>query len=135
VTFCFPLYCSLSQQLSQFWYSEETTRALVDVSLAVLPRGGRIGFISCPTAYRELRRRKLDVSGLALLQLLNISLEQFEDERFLHKTKFFVKMSCHKTKFKIYFLKTKSIMRTIVFLERKLFNKEKTKFSIKLSFS
>ncbi|XP_013135479.1 PREDICTED: protein-lysine N-methyltransferase n6amt2 [Papilio polytes] len=44
-------------QLSQFWYDEATVRTLVKVIDRVLPDGGKVALISCPTLFVPLKRQ------------------------------------------------------------------------------
>lgn len=44
------------QQLSQFWYNDETIEALVRGALNSTPKNGQIALISCPTLYRKLKK-------------------------------------------------------------------------------
>ncbi|KAI8615036.1 putative N6-adenine methyltransferase-domain-containing protein [Chytriomyces sp. MP71] len=43
-------------QLSQFWYSPETAYHLATHAVAATKRGGRVGFVSSPTAFVELMK-------------------------------------------------------------------------------
>ncbi|OWR46905.1 hypothetical protein KGM_212814 [Danaus plexippus plexippus] len=43
-------------QLSQFWYNESTVQALVKVIDKVVPDGGKVALISCPTLFVPAKR-------------------------------------------------------------------------------
>lgn len=55
------------QQLSQFWYDEATVHSLVRVVDKVLPDGGRVALISCPTLFVPLKRQVGDRATSELL--------------------------------------------------------------------
>uniref|UniRef100_A0A8D0WJP7 EEF1A lysine methyltransferase 1 n=1 Tax=Sus scrofa TaxID=9823 RepID=A0A8D0WJP7_PIG len=54
----FPLTSELlkEQQLSQFWYNQETALRLAEEAVAAAGDGGRIACVSAPSVYRTLRR-------------------------------------------------------------------------------
>lgn len=44
-------------QLSQFWYNEATVQTLVKAIDRIIPAGGRVALISCPTLFVPLKRQ------------------------------------------------------------------------------
>ncbi|CAH2044792.1 unnamed protein product, partial [Iphiclides podalirius] len=54
-------------QLSQFWYDEETVQKMVRVIDKILPDGGKVALISCPTLFVPLKRQ---IGGRATVTLL-----------------------------------------------------------------
>ncbi|XP_013194231.1 EEF1A lysine methyltransferase 1 [Amyelois transitella] len=55
-------------QLSQFWYDEATVQALVKVVDKMLPDGGRVALISCPTLFVPVKRQIEDRATVSLLE-------------------------------------------------------------------
>lgn len=45
------------QQLSQFWYDENTIDKLVDIILKTTDSQSKIALISCPTLYSKLKQK------------------------------------------------------------------------------
>lgn len=55
-------------QLSQFWYSKDTTERLASGLVKVCPLNARIAFISCPTAYVVFQETALPSQHATLLE-------------------------------------------------------------------
>ncbi|KAF8509776.1 putative N6-adenine methyltransferase-domain-containing protein [Hysterangium stoloniferum] len=55
-------------QLSQFWYSKDTTERLASGLIKVCPPNARVTFISCPTAYVVFQETALSSQHATLLE-------------------------------------------------------------------
>lgn len=53
----------LLQQLSQFWYDDETVDAFVKGAIKSTEADGKIALVSCPTLYRALKKEAGDRTG------------------------------------------------------------------------
>lgn len=52
------------QQLSQFWYNDDTTEAFVRGVLNSTPANGKVALISCPTLYGRLKKECGERQGM-----------------------------------------------------------------------
>ncbi|XP_050664036.1 EEF1A lysine methyltransferase 1 [Leptidea sinapis] len=55
-------------QLSQFWYNESTIQSFVRVINKVVPNGGKVALISCPTLFVPTKRHVGDRITVSLLE-------------------------------------------------------------------
>ena len=60
------------QQLSQFWYDDETVNQLVKGAIECTKPDGKIALVSCPTLYRALKEKACDRQGNIYTQLKKI---------------------------------------------------------------
>lgn len=44
------------QQLSQFWYDDETVETLTKTIAKCIDNGGKIALVSCPTLYKKMKK-------------------------------------------------------------------------------
>lgn len=51
------------QQLSQFWYDEETTQRLSEEAVTRVGKQGSIALISCPTLYPKIKQLASETKG------------------------------------------------------------------------
>ncbi|KAJ2944673.1 hypothetical protein O0L34_g4031 [Tuta absoluta] len=55
-------------QLSQFWYDEATVTSLVKVIDRIVPDGGRVALVSCPTLFVPVKRQIGERATVSLLE-------------------------------------------------------------------
>ncbi|XP_049878228.1 EEF1A lysine methyltransferase 1 [Pectinophora gossypiella] len=55
-------------QLSQFWYDEATVHSLVKLVDKILPNGGKVALLSCPTLFVPVKRQVGERATVSLLE-------------------------------------------------------------------
>lgn len=60
------------QQLSQFWYNDDTIKALVRGALNSTPANGKIALVSCPSLYSRLKKECGERQSMTDICILNI---------------------------------------------------------------
>lgn len=61
------IFINFLQQLSQFWYDENTCDRIVDCVLQTVGPNSSVALISCPTLYKTFKKKSPTISSMSYI--------------------------------------------------------------------